>query len=76
MLTNALKILDDFKNKQQKCMKKCFLKCKVMYILKVYSVQYTLRQNTNLKKKFYSGKINGTKKYPLFSLANSNSLRF
>ena len=56
------------KNKEQKCLKQCFLICKSMYILKVYSVHYTLRWNTNLKKipfeqnKWY-------KKCPLFSFA-------
>ena len=34
------------KNKQ-KSMKWCFLICKSMYILKAYSVHYTLRQNIN-----------------------------
>ena len=30
-----MKAFDDFRNKQQKCMKKYFLICKTMYILKV-----------------------------------------
>ena len=35
-IKDALKAFDDFKNKQQKCMKQCFLVCKIMHILKVY----------------------------------------
>ena len=38
----------------------CFLIYKNMHILKVYSIHYTLRLNTNLKK-IHSNKINGTK---------------
>ena len=35
---------DDFKSKQRKCMKYCFLICKSLkHILKVYSINYTLR---------------------------------
>ena len=47
-----------------------------MYILKVYSIHYTLRQNTNLKK-FPSDKMN-REKYPLFPFVspNSSQLRF
>ena len=33
----------DFKYKQQKHLKKSFLICKSMYILKAYSIRYTLR---------------------------------
>ena len=41
---DILKDFDDFKNKQQKCMKEYFLICKCMYILKVYLIHYyTLR---------------------------------
>ena len=40
---DILKAFDDFKFKQEKCMKYCFLICKSMYILKVYSMNYTLR---------------------------------
>ena len=43
LIKDALKAFDDFKNKQQKCMKWVFLICKSIYILKVYSIQYTLR---------------------------------
>ena len=38
-----LKAFDDFKSKQQEYMKQCFLIRKNMYILKVYSMRYTLR---------------------------------
>ena len=38
-----LKALEDFKSKQQEYMKQCFLIRKNMYILKVYSIRYTLR---------------------------------
>ena len=38
---DKLKAFDEFKNKQQKCMKYSFLICKSIYILKVYSVHYT-----------------------------------
>ena len=34
----------------KKCMRWWFLICKGMHILKVYSIHYTLRQNTNVKK--------------------------
>ena len=40
---DTVKALDDFKNKQHKCMKQCFLVRKSIYILKVYSFRYTLR---------------------------------
>ena len=40
---DTLKTFDDFKNKQQKFTKKCFLICKSIYILKVYSIHYTLK---------------------------------
>ena len=34
----------DFKTKQKKkCMRQCSLKCESTYILKVYSIHYTLR---------------------------------
>ena len=49
-----------FKNKQQKCMNKYFLIRESINILKVYSIHYTLRYNTNVKK-FCSNKINVTK---------------
>ena len=42
LLKDTLKAFNDFKNKPQKCMK-CFLMYRSMYILKVYSVHYTLR---------------------------------
>ena len=47
-LKDTLKAFNDFKNKQQKWMKKYFLMCKSIYILKVYSIHYTLRLNTNV----------------------------
>ena len=37
-LKNTLKAFDDFKNKQQKCMRQCSLIYKSIYILKFYSV--------------------------------------
>ena len=43
IVKNTLKAFDGFKNKQQNCMKYCFLLCKSIYFLKVYSVHYTLR---------------------------------
>ena len=49
-LKDTLKAFDDFKDKQQKCIKQYFLICKSMYILKVYSIDYKLRQNPNVKK--------------------------
>ena len=64
---DTLEASDDFKNKQQKCMKQCFLICKSMYILKVYSIHNTLRGNTNIKKISFE-QINGTK-YALFFLS-------
>ena len=42
-IKDTLKALDDYKNKQQNCTNQCFLICKCMYILKVYSIQHTLR---------------------------------
>ena len=46
-----------------------------MYILKVYSIHYTLRSNANRKKiPFEQNKR--PQKCPLFSFANSNSHRF
>ena len=47
---DTLKGFGDFKNKQQKCMKWCFLMCKSMCILKLYSIYYTLRWNKTLRK--------------------------
>ena len=43
ILKDTLKAFGDFRNKQQKCMKECFLMSKIMFILKVYSIHYTLR---------------------------------
>ena len=40
---DTLKAFDDFRNKQQKCMKYYSLIRRSMYILKVYSIHYTLR---------------------------------
>ena len=39
---DTLQDFDDFRNKQQKCMKQCFFICRSMYILKVYSIHYAL----------------------------------
>ena len=64
ILKDALKTFDDFKNKQQKCMKKYFLICKSICILKMYSIRCTLRQN--ILKKFPSDNINGTEKAVYF----------
>ena len=49
-LKDTLKAFKNFKHKQQKCMKQCFLTYKSIYVLKVYSVYYTLTQNPNVKK--------------------------
>ena len=68
---NTLKAFDDFRLKQQKFMKKCFLTCKCMYILKVYSIRYTLKQNTKIP--FDQNK--SYKKCPLF-FASSKSSQF
>ena len=38
----TLKTFGDFKKKQLKCMKKCFLIGKSIYLSKVYSIYYTL----------------------------------
>ena len=45
------------------------LVCESMYVLKVYSINYTLRSNINVKKNFPSDKINGTKKVLFLSRA-------
>ena len=42
-IKGTMEAFNDFKNKQQKCMKQCFLICKSMYILEVFSIHYTLR---------------------------------
>ena len=47
---DTLKTLNYSENKQQKCEKLCFLICKSTYIRKVYSLHYTLRWNTYVKK--------------------------
>ena len=36
LVEDTLKAFDDFKNKQQKCLKQCFLICKSIYVLKAY----------------------------------------
>ena len=51
-LKDTLKAFDDFKTKQQKCMKYCFLTCESMNIPKVCSIHYTSRKNTNVIKNF------------------------
>ena len=44
ILKDTMKAVDDFENKpKKKCMKLCFWICKSVYILKVYSMHYTLR---------------------------------
>ena len=68
---DTLKAFDDFKIKQQKFIKKCFLSGKCMYILKVYSIRYSLKQNTKIP--FDQNKP--YKKCPLF-FASSNSSQF
>ena len=40
---DTLKAFDNFKNKQKQCVKYYFLICKSMYILKEYSIHYTMR---------------------------------
>ena len=50
LVKDTLKAFDDFKTKQKNCMKQYFLICKSMYILNIYSMHYTLRENTNAKK--------------------------
>ena len=41
ILKDMLQAFDDFRSKQLKCIKKCFLICRSAYILKVYSIHYT-----------------------------------
>ena len=67
LLKDTLKAFNNFKNKQQKCMKKCFLISKSIHILKVYSIHYRLRYNTNVKKIFF-GQNKRNKKCTLFFL--------
>ena len=50
------------------CTKQYLLTCNSMYILKVYSIQNNLRYNTNVKKNFYSDKINSTNHVLFFLL--------
>ena len=59
-LKDTLKAFGDFKNKQQKCMKGCFLMGKSMYIIKcIYNVHYPpfcLRgEGLNLQPNFQKG---------------------
>ena len=42
-IKDKLKVSNDFKKKQQKCMKQCLSIYKSKYILKVYSIHYILR---------------------------------
>ena len=42
-LKDTMKSFGNFKDKQRKCMKQSFLICKIMHILEVYSIHYTLR---------------------------------
>ena len=53
-----LRAFDDFKNKQQKCMKKWFLICKSIYILKVYSKTYI-----EIKRKCWKNSSGQNKRY-------------
>ena len=58
-LKDTLKAFHDFKNKQQQCMKYCFLICKSIYIK---FVQYIIHwEKTQMLKKIPSCKINVTK---------------
>ena len=43
LIKDTLKAFDGFRNKQQKCMKLCFMVSKNIYIMKVFSIHYTLR---------------------------------
>ena len=52
-----------------------FFICKILYIVKVYSIHYTLRKKTNFKKITFE-QNERYKKYPLFSFVSSNSLQF
>ena len=59
-INDKLKISIDFKNKQRKCMKQCFLKWK--NILFWNCIQYTIHwDKIQMLKKFPSGKIKSTK---------------
>ena len=51
-LKDTLEVFKNLKNKQQKRMKQCFLTYKSAYILKVYSVRYTMSKNTNVKNRY------------------------
>ena len=87
---DTLKAFDDFRNKQQNCMKihwyvkvydsfwyeSKFLICKSMYIPKVYSAHYKLRYDTNLQQQQKnSDKINGTEN-AFFFLARAPTHQF
>ena len=52
-----------------------FLISKNIYILKVYSLHYTLRKNTNVKKLSF-GESKQYNKCPIFSFVSSNSSQF
>ena len=56
-LKDTLKAFKNFRHKQQKCMKQNFLTYKSIYVLKVYSVHYTLRQNTNMGKTLHKNAL-------------------
>ena len=47
---HTLKTFGDFKNKQKISWSKVFDICKIIYILEICSIPYTLRQNTNASK--------------------------
>ena len=66
---------DDYKNKQEKCMKQCF------FIYKIYKfwkfIQHTIHwDKTQMLKKLPSVKNKRYKKYYLFSFASSSSSQF
>ena len=69
-IKDTLNAFDDFKNKQQKCMKKCFLICKDIYIYIYMSwkfLQYVIHcVKTQILKKNYFGKNKRCKKCTLF----------
>ena len=74
-LKYRLTAFDGFNNKQTNKMFEVmfFLMCKSIYILKLYSVHYTLSYSTNVKKIPF-GQDKWYKICPLFSFTSSNSL--
>ena len=67
-IKDTLNAFDDFKNKQQKCMKKCFLICKDIYIYMSWKfLQYVIHcVKTQILKKNYFGKNKRCKKCTFF----------